>query len=385
MNITVLAGISRSAGGLFYAVRSLCQSIEQIGDVCVQVYGAKAPFLEEDLPSWSPVPVQTYTAFGPLQSSHALRRWLASSKTDLVHRHGIWTDPQWAALQWQKKTGNPVVVSPHGMLDSWAIKNSAWKKKLVGRLFANESLQRATCIHALCRSEVESIRAYGLKSPIALIPNGVELPEIGGSGRRTEDRGQKEKKQLLFLGRIHPKKGLAELIQAWSVKHGTWRREWQLLIAGWDDGGHEAGLKGLSEELGVSNSISFMGAQYGNEKDALLRGVDAFILPSFSEGLPMSVLEAWSYGLPVVMTDFCNLPEGFGADAAIRIEPNAASVAQGLGRLAGMSDLDLQSMGFNGRRLVEEKFTWQKIATDIKTVYDWCLGGSKAPPCLIED
>jgi glycosyltransferase involved in cell wall biosynthesis len=383
VDITVLSGISRESGGLFYAVSSLCKALAQGNEMSVRVLGAKKTSTASDLAFWKPVPVQAYKAYGPLQSSVVLRRWLADAEPDLVHRHGIWTDPQWAALQWQKRTGKPVVISPHGMLDPWATRNSAWKKKLAGALFANESLRRATCIHALSRSEMESIRAYGLTNPIALIPNGVELPPIDTSNPRPPASTQQ--KQLLFLGRIHPKKGLAELIQAWSAAHETWRKEWSLIIAGWDDGGHEQSLRKLANNLGAGESVSFLGPQFGDQKEALLRNVDAFILPSFSEGLPMSVLEAWSYGLPVLMTDFCNIPEGFEASAAIRIEPNEMSVAQGLGQLSTMSASDLESMGFNGRKLVERKFVWPKIAAEMKAVYEWCMGGRDVPDCLIRD
>jgi len=176
LNIIALSGISRDSGGLFYAVRDLCRALYHTGGIGVQVSGAITTWLNEDASSWGPIEIHGYRSYGPLQYSRKLRRWLNDSAADLVHRHGIWTDPQWAALQWQKKTGKPVVLSPHGMLDPWAVKNSAWKKKVAGALFANESLRKASCIHALCRAEAESIRAYGLKNPIALIPNGVGLP-----------------------------------------------------------------------------------------------------------------------------------------------------------------------------------------------------------------
>ena len=318
-------------------------------------------------------------------------------------------DDQWAALCWQKAGNRPVVVSPHGMLDPWALKNSAWKKQVVEKLFAREALERATCIHALCRSEAESIRAYGLKNPIAIIPNGVELPEKKCASARVRECGNvgtselsnSRTKRLLFLGRIHPKKGLKELIKAWGGE-GPWHQDWQLVIAGWDDGGHLEGLKRQAAELGLwsedecrksgsntdneqqttGNSICFVGPKYGEKKDALLRSVDAFILPSFSEGLPMSVLEAWSYGLPVIMTEFCNIPEGFESKSAIPIEPNPESIASGLNRLFSLSDEELSLIGGNGRQLVEEKFTWDSIALQMKSVYEWCLNGGSVPPCI---
>ncbi|MCK5922851.1 MAG: glycosyltransferase, partial [Methylococcales bacterium] len=258
-----------------------------------------------------------------------------------------------------------------------------------GKLFANESLRKATCIHALCRSEVESIRAYGLKNPIALIPNGVELPSLI-SDHCPPTSGVK--RQLLFLGRIHPKKGLSELLQGWAKVKSQKPKDfsnWQLLIAGWDDGNHLAGLKQLASQLGLSwsdeappsdpryqtSDLCFLGPQFGNDKETLLRSVDGFILPSFSEGLPMSVLEAWSYGLPVMMTEFCNIPEGFEADAAIKIEPNVESITYGLALWMEMAEDDRMAMGGYGRLLVERNFTWKKIAQDMKTVYENCVFG----------
>lgn len=372
MKVAVSSGVGRSAGGLFYAVSSLCKALEA-GGTEVAVFGADHGFCADDRAVWHPVPVETYRAFGPLASSPALRRLLAGSGADLVHQHGIWLDDQWAALQWQKRTGRPVVVSSHGMLDPWAVRNAAWKKRIVGALFANESLCKATCLHALCRSELDAIRAYGLENPVAVIPNGVALPNLFPENQKPKT----EKPTLLFLGRIHPKKGLKELIEAWSQTPVGWR----LVIAGWDDGGHERGLRKLVNTLGLGGVIEFVGSKFGMEKENLLRSVDAFILPSFSEGLPMSVLEAWSYGLPVVMTDFCNLPEGFEAGAALRIAPNPESIFHGLEKLAGMPKNELVEIGSKGRNLVEQKFTWKRVAADMNFVYEWCHGGEK-PGCI---
>lgn len=138
----------------------------------------------------------------------------------------------------------------------------------------------------------------------------------------------------------------------------------------------------------------FLGPQFGAEKDACYRNCDAFILPSYSEGLPMAVLEAWAYAKPVLMTPECNLPEGFTANAAIRIEQVGRDTpcAQGLAFTieAGLSELirlppsALRTMGDNGRSLVASRFTWPKIAQDMKSVYDWTLGGGTKPTCVRE-
>ena len=399
MKIVSHCGLTRSAGGLFYAVSALSKSLIQQGiDISVLGRGNRRE-LETDRLTWAPARTIVYKGFGPLGSAPDLRKKIVLQQPDLIHQHGIWMGDQWASLRWQKKTGRPVVVSPHGMLDPWAVENAAWKKKLVGKLFANESLKAASCIHALCRSEVAAIRAYGLTNPIAVIPNGVDLPELAPASGQQDS---KEKRQLLFLGRIHPKKGLAELVSGWAKakkKDPKNSDAWQLLIAGWDDGNHLAGLKQLASHSGLrwadtssvdavssgtrssSAEICFLGPQFGNAKAQLLHSADAFILPSFSEGLPMSILEAWSYGLPVVMTEFCNIPEGYEMDAALKIEPDADSVATGLSSLFASSQEELKKLGSNGRALVERSFTWDHIAQDMKEVYEWCLGGER-PECV---
>ena len=384
--IVALCGISRNAGGVFYAVSSLCKEL-QVQGVGISVMGDARSLTDEDRTVWESVPLMPYRAIGPLGSGIGLRRNLVQSEAGLVHQHGLWLDDQWSSLHWQRKTGRPVVISPHGMLDPWAVQNSAWKKKLAGALFANESLRKSACIHALCQSEADSIRKYGLNNPIAVIPNGVELPSLTPDPCPPTSGG---KRKLLFLGRIHPKKGLSELLKGWakaqSLKPNAFP-DWQLLIAGWDDGGHLLSLKRLADELGLSwtdgmpeteaelNSLVFLGPVFGNDKEALLRGVDGFILPSFSEGLPMSVLEAWSYGLPVMMTEFCNIPEGFEADAAIKIEPNVESITCGLNLWMEMEEDERMAMGGHGRLLVERNFTWKKIAQNMKTVYENCVFG----------
>lgn len=373
MRVDVFCGASRNEGGLMGAVLGLNQAMLDCG-VRPRLLSQIDEYTEEDLPQWAPIPVELFSSVGPLFTSLQVRGILKASDAELLHINALWRDSQLVGLNWQKKTGKPVVISPHGMLDPWAVQHSGWKKKLIGRLFADESMRRASCIHALCESEAESIRQYGLKTPVAIIPNGIDLPVPG------KIQADGPLKKLLFLGRIHPKKGIDELLKGWAKAKPA---GWELLVAGWDDGGHEAGLRNMVEELGVEGSVTFVGSKFGEEKERLLRSVDAFILPSFSEGLPMTVLEAWSYELPVLMTDFCNIPAGFEAEAALRIEPAADSISQGLVTLASMQGDDLMKMGKKGRRLVEERFTWAKVGEQMSTVYQWCLGGDK-PACVVE-
>ena len=160
---------------------------------------------------------------------------------------------------------------------------------------------------------------------------------------------------------------------------------WHLGIAGWDQAGHEAQLQAQAKSADVSDSVHFLGPLFGEAKAAAYRCADAFVLPSFSEGLPMAVLEAWACSLPVLMTPQCNLPEGFAVDAALPIEPDAASIAQGLAKLFEMSPSSRRQMGERGRKLVTERFSWPNVAASLSQVYQWMLGAGSQPECVVTE
>lgn len=379
MKVAVVApSLSRKAGGLFFSVRGLTQSMMPFG-VHNTVYGFHDEYSMEDLDAWKPLCVRAFARRGPVffPIAHTMKKAVLESTFDILHSHGLWLYPSFVASAAQRKLRIPYVVSPHGMLEPWAIQFSWWKKKMAACLYENRHLRTASCVHALCESEYRSIRAYGLTNPVAIIPNGVDLPENIPAQR--EHSTQKGKKQLLFLARIHPKKGLSELIQAWAMDKP---RTWELLIAGWDDGGHECNLIRMVADRDMADSVHFIGPVFGSAKDRVLRSADAFILPSHSEGFPLSVLEAWSYALPVIMTTQCNIPDGFRENAAIEIQPEVHSIRNGLDSLFSMSDSDRKTLGLQGRRLVETNYAWPKLALQMIEVYRWCLGRTSEPDCM---
>jgi glycosyltransferase involved in cell wall biosynthesis len=374
--------ISRRAGGFFYSVRRLAQQLN-LDAVTVKVFTLRDPDTERDRPAWTGVDVFAGKVLGPAAFGYCpeLVGLLKQESPDLLHLHGLWMYPSVACWRWGSGNDRRYVVSPRGMLDPWALRNSAWKKRLAAWVYENANLRGAACLHALCEAEARAIRAYGLRNPIAVVPNGVDLPCEAASGPASWAPSLPEgTKVLLYLGRLHPKKGLSNLLRAWRAVASEGASEgWRLLIAGWDQGGHEAELRRLAVELGVEGSVVFAGPQFGQDKEASFRRADAFTLPSFSEGLPVTVLEAWAYGLPLVMTPQCNLPEGFAAGAAVRVDPEPASIAAGLRELFRMSDAERRAMGARGTRLVEECFSWPKIAQQMKAVYEWCLGRGPRP------
>jgi len=385
----VTASLTRQAGGLYYTVRNLSLAINEVEGKSVEVFGLEDEDTADDIQYWLPLQPNVHTIKGSRAFGYSPRmsQMLIGSKLDLVHVHGIWMYPSVASLKWSKTTDKPHIISPRGMLDPWAVNNSRLKKKLAGWLYENAHLKRAACLHALNKAEADAMRAYGLTNPIAVIPNGVALPDHEQleppSWRKQLPNGAQA---LLFLSRIHPKKGLPTLLQAWKKIESCAQKEgWHLVIAGWGQGKHEQELKTLAQELRIDDSVLFIGPQFEKDKTSTFQYADGFILPSLSEGLPVAVLEAWSYGLPVLMTDECNIPDGFTHKAAIKLSLKEDEMADKIKFFMALSKDEQSRMGKNGKILVQEKFTWGKISIDMIDVYSWVLNQGLKPDCVICD
>lgn len=315
--------------------------------------------------------------------SPRLRRALVASNPDIVHTHGIWMHPSAATVAWASGR-KPYLVSPHGMLDPWALARSGTKKRLARLLYEDRHLRGSACLHALCAPEATAIRAFGLKSPICTIPNGVDIPPPGPPPAAPwAGRVEPGKRVLLFLGRLHPKKNVHGLIEGLAtIARDADLRDWHLVVAGWDQGGYQGRVAALVAERGLANHVTFVGPLHGQDKDAALRNATAFVLPSFSEGLPVAVLEAWAYGLPVAMTVACNLPEGFVAGAAYEISAEPDPMAAHLAEFLSADPRELSIMGKHGTELVRTKFSWERVGRSFADVYAWLLGGGSAPDCV---
>jgi poly(glycerol-phosphate) alpha-glucosyltransferase len=374
------------------------------------VFGISDEKSAVDSLAWQPLSVQTFRPrFRAWGYSNQLLPALLRADPDILSTHGLWKYCSVASHQWHRRSGRPYIVHPHGMLERWALQNAKWKKQIAALLYENTHLRDAACLRALCEAEAQSIRVYGMRNPVCIIPNGVDLPDLDGTpsavvsavfsgspgyAQRISALGTAhatatglrtfggDRKILLYLGRLHPKKNLANLVRAWKQTLNSQRstlNSWVLMIAGWDQGGYERELKKLASDYELTASVSFPGPLFGQEKEAVYRGCDAFILPSLSEGLPMAVLEAWAHAKPVLMTPECNLPEGFAADAAIQIGTTPEQIAAGLEQLIEMSDDDRRAMGDRGRTLVATKFSWLHIGEEMRSVFEWILGGGSTP------
>lgn len=365
----VTHSLSRLGGGLPSVLQPLTQTLSDSESVDVSVHGLHDDFSKSDRSLWGSVPTHAHPSKWPnsLGRSPSLTNALLDENADILHTHGIFKHTSASVRKVSSAKNIPYLVSPHGMLDPWAVQNSRLKKQIALWWFESKHLQNAKCFHALCSSEAQSISELGYTQPIFVVPNAIDLPSppVAPVFRQ---------KEILFLGRIHPKKGLLPLLHAWNSIHKS-AKGWILKIGGWNDGDHATEIRDFVERENLTDSVQFLGPLFGEEKEQAFQTASAFVLPSFSEGLPMTVLEAWAYSLPVLITDHCNLPEGFKASAAVRISPNPDSIGEGLHRITSMSESERQSMGTAGRELVQERFTWPKVAQQYVEIYNWILGG----------
>jgi glycosyltransferase involved in cell wall biosynthesis len=387
MKLLILGGSnSRNSGGVFNTARMMGLRLYERSNIKVEYLMFDDEYSAEDKKQYAPLPVHSYTVKGPkkLGFSTDLYGQMKNIKPDIVHTQSLWMYLSCINKKYHRETGTPYIISPHGMLDRWQLRQSFWKdlkKNIVLGLYEKQHLEKAACLHALCQEEHDAIRSLDLKNPIAIIPNGIDLPadKSKTANEVMKNNASSVRKKLLFLGRIHPKKGLDNLLEAWAISNPA-QHDWQLIIAGeTKDEAYLQSLLNKARRLQIMNTISFTGGLFGADKHNCFRDSDAFILPSFSEGLPMSVLEAWSYRLPVLITPACNLPEGYEKNAALRIETSPENIADGIRKLISMTDHEKKQMGKQGFEMVREKFSWSQVAGSMTHLYDWVLGKKEKP------
>ena len=331
------------------------------------------------------VPTRDASGFG---FSPALRALVRTNQSDIIHSHGLWMWSDWVASLSARAQNRPHIVSPHGMLEPWAMANSARKKQVMWRAFQKRALDNAHVLHALCDAEQIAMRELGLANPIAVIPNGVNLSEFADLPAPAEFDAAfpvaRERKILLFMARLHPKKGLVPLLHAWKNLARDFP-DWLLVLAGPDENGHRAELEILIEESGLQRAATLTGMLDGTLKRAALSRADAFVLPSFSEGFSIAILEAMACRLPVLLTPECHFSDAVTRGAALEATPEAQSLARAARALMEMSDAGRAQMGARGYDLVARDYTWESVARAWKSLYAWSLGENEKPVFVREN
>lgn len=368
--IHVVPHIDQEAAGPSYSVPRLCQSLAACGNevelTCLAARGDIPGVALDCHPQW---PI-----LGRFAISTSLSRALGQKAqfVDVVHNHSLWSMVNVTAGWMVPGRRAKLVTSPRGTLSAYALGRSRWIKRLMW-LLQRRALAKADMLHATSEVELKEIRAKGFTAPVVVLPNGIDLPVLPSlSGVR-----QAETRTLLYLGRIHPIKGLDRLLGAWALvqaKHPQWR----LVVAGRGEAAHVNEVKEIAKKLAVQR-VSFPGPLYGKDKAQAYIDADLFVLPTHSENFGMVVAEALAHGCPVVVSrgaPWAALePEGCGW----WVDNSVPTLAPALDAAMWLPQDQLATMGLRGRAWMERDFGWNAIGKKMDAAYRWLLNGGDRP------
>lgn len=295
---------------------------------------------------------------------------------DIVHVNGLWDYFLHKMSLLAQKNKTSYIISPHGMLEDWSLKQKKYKKKIALKLYQKKDILNAKCIHVTATSEMKSVRRLGIKTPVAIIPNGIDISDFP----KCAYKGKTDKKTFLFLSRIHPKKGIESLINAWSLLNHSKKNNWRIKIIGNGDNTYVESIKKIIFEKGLSDDIMILPPIFDLDKkiDAF-RKADVFVLPTFSENFGIVIAEALASYTPVITTKGTPWEDLIKEDCGWWIDIGVDSLKNTLINVLNMKEEELKEMGENGRKLIENKYSIDLVAKNTLKMYKWVNGEIEKP------
>ena len=331
--------------------------------------------------------LKSYPYYGPafLGFSPAMERAAAGPERcsfDILHQHGLWTAVSRVTNAWRSKHKRSTIVAPHGALQLWSLQRSRLKKKLALAGYERKNLHSATCLHACSAAEVAAFRDFGLRQPVALIPNGISSKWVESEGDGTRFRQKfgiaADRRLLLFLSRIHPSKGLDLLIDAMS-RLKPQLGDWVLVIAGADEVNTQAQIRSMADRLGLSEHVKFTGPVFDQDKRDAFVACELFILPTLSDNFGIAVIEALGAGRPALVTKGAPWEELTQRGCGWWVDTNSTAIAEGLGCALHAPRGILMSMGAKGKALVSERYMWRAGRAYVHPTLQLAVGNGGMP------
>lgn len=313
----------------------------------------------------------------PYGYSKTIKTFLDTTDYDLYHTNGLWMHCNHITCTTAHKKGKPYIITPHGMLYPAALRRSYWKKWPLIKLFFKKDIMQASCIHATCMQEMENIRAFGYKGPIAVIGNPANIPPY-----INELKGRDKERVFTtfgFLGRLHPVKKVENILYGLAGCPPEKRRLMRLIIMGKGDDKYELFLRNEIERLGLKENVEFKGFVNGREKFEELSQLDALFVPSDFENFGMIVTEALACKTPVFASLGTPWEELNKRNCGWWMERTPENIAKVMTQITEMTAEEIDAMGERGRKLVEEKFTAESVAEQIQELYEWILKKKERP------
>jgi glycosyltransferase involved in cell wall biosynthesis len=383
--VQVVAGLEWAHGGPAYSVPRLNRALCEAG-VDARVFSSNVPGIPANDADDAVIMFrrQFGLTFGlrKLQMSTDLKRRLLdpAEKIDILHSHGLWRLPNLYAAHAALKREVPHVVSVRGMLSETALGLSKRSKHLFWTMGQKRALETTACYHATSEMELEHIRRFGITGPIAVVPNGVDLPTV--SGRAATRNLKSGLRTLLFLGRIHPIKGIDTLVEAWS-RVSPHFPDWRLRIVGPGDASHVELVRRQIHNNSVSR-VTLEGAMDGEAKFEAFANADLFVLPSQSENFGLTVAESLACRRPVIVTKGAPWAGVVTQGCGWWVDHGVDAMVAALETSLATPDAELDAMGLRGEAWVRAAFSWNGIGQEMARAYRWLLAQGPRPDCVHE-
>ena len=352
--IHFIASIDKSGGGTTEYIRLLSKSLKDDISLIIATGVSKDPMdIEGVFIKFFDTSILRWFTF-----SKEFYNYLQYEKPDIVHINGIWSPQNWEFQKVAQKLGIKVIISPHGMLEPWILANNGLKKKLALFLYQKKALRRSTYLHATAQMEAKNIQALGFTNPIYIIPNSIDLSDV------KEIKTNYGMRKIVFLSRIHPKKGIELLLEAWRNCNTT---GWSLEIAG---NGNKNYISTLNESSQDLNNVHFVGAKFGATKWDFLRSADVMVLPTYSENFGIVIAESLAVGVPVITTHGTPWEDLEIYQCGWWIDLSVINLENTLNQVFNTPIKKLEIMGKYGRKLTEDKYDIMALRKKMLDLYN---------------